>query len=46
MRARYAAGVRNIDIAREFGVERTHAWAITHGRLWTCVPENHEATLR
>lgn len=37
MLALHAAGVRNIDIARRFGVDKTHAWAITHRRIWTHV---------
>ncbi len=34
MRALRADGVRDIDIATRFGLEKSHAWAITHKRIW------------
>lgn len=34
MRAMHAAGVRNGEIAQQFGLTRTHAWSITHGKTW------------
>lgn len=37
IRTRLAAGVRNIDLAREYGVAKSLIWAIKAGRIWAHV---------